>query len=214
MKKIKTTTKGNRPPKASYETRQQWRRRTKHFERWSKMKWLKYEDEILDGAGFPIIIPDPNRENQKQWERDSLREREKAVAIAQKNALPDVAMQQIPRPIIDANFRQSIIYFFNSGTWQRNEDGTAKEGRTIEEQDWDLHIVRAMQKPDVKRGLIEIDEKALDWLKTCLREEGSLAFRGTSLSVLRERFNDEFILDGEPPKETGESNVVDFTNEN
>ena len=162
------------------------------------MKWIKYTDEIEDAAGNPIVIPSMDRKANRAWEDAIQKERSKAVKIAQESGVADIPLDLPPRPFTTATFRDCLIYFHNNGTWTRDENGAPTKQRTVEEQDWDLQIVRAMQNPDVERSLIKLDDQALEWSLDCLKDEGIKAFRGTVPAILRERLSGYNVLEGEP----------------
>jgi hypothetical protein len=178
----------------------------KHPERWGEMKYLRYNEELLDASGQSVSIPANDvkeynkeiKELRRQAREEARRTKEDVNVILNRLDLPD-------RPIVeDATVAEAMIYYANNIPWERDEKGVPVESATMEDMKHGMAVCASylsIQEAEGDKGLfVEIPDESLKWLKESLEKDGSRAFSGVIAGILHITLDESNLIEGEKPR--------------
>ncbi len=145
-------------------------------------KYIRYDDEFLDINDSHVPILDPDTKKQKEV-------RDAAIAKAKEAGIKGGVPYE-PAKIVEPTFAQIITSFADGIPYgDPPAEGEQPERAKLEDQGTALRVIRAFRSH--VNGHVVIEEKALEWIRTLVKEEGNREFGGTVPALIMERLNDE-----------------------
>lgn len=146
-------------------------------------KYIRYKDEFLNSAGFPVAILDPDPAKQREA-------RQTAIASGKVEGLKSNEIQWTAPMIEEPTFSDIICSFAEAiPHGEEPAEGEPPLRATSLDHENSAHTQRAFQTHE--DSYVKIEETALVWIRKQMEDHGQLTFRGTVPYLLLERLKDE-----------------------